>query len=176
MSDQPVEAAGERRPSPFADLISAVAWLAVAVAIVVLSWRMDRLAHLQISIYAAPGFVPGVLGAALALMAAVLFVRTIRQGALADARWPALGLRPHWRLLVVLGLSLAFAAGVVGSGVPFWLAAALYTAAFVFVFRIADGGGGEAMMRAAAVAVVHGAVSGVIIHYVFQELFLVRLP
>jgi hypothetical protein len=175
MSDQPVEAAGERRPSPFADLISAGAWLAVAVAIVVLSWRMDRLAHLQISIYATPGFVPAVLGAALALMAIVLFVRAVRQGAFATARWPALKLRQHWRLMVALGLSLAFAAGVVGSGVPFWLAAALYTAAFVFVFRIADGGR-EATVRTAAVAVVYGAVSGVVVHYVFQELFLVRLP
>jgi hypothetical protein len=175
MIEQQVEATGERRPSPRADLISAVVWLAVAVTIVFLSWRMDRLAHLQISIYAAPGFVPAVLGAALALMAVVLFVRAVRQGALTNAQWPALKLRPHWRLAVVLGLSLAFGAGVVGSGVPFWLAAALYTAAFVFVFRVADGGS-ESMARAAAVAIIHGAISGVLIHFVFQELFLVRLP
>jgi hypothetical protein len=175
MSDQQVEATGERRPSPFADLISAIVWLAVAVAIIGLSWRMDRLAHLQISIYATPGFVPAVLGAALALMAVVLFVRALRQGAFANSRWPALEVRRHWRLMVALGLSLAFAAGVVGSGVPFWLAAAIYTAAFVFIFRTADGGR-ETTLRTAAIAVGYGAVSGVVIHYVFQEFFLVRLP
>jgi hypothetical protein len=176
MSDHRVEATGERRPSPFADLISAIVWLAVAAAIIGLSWRMDRLAHLQIRIYATPGFVPAVLGAALALMAMVLFGRAVRRGALANARWRELKLRRHRRLMLALGLSLAFAAGVVGSGVPFWLAAALYTAAFVFVFRIADGGGNETVMRTAAVAIVYGAVSGMVIHYVFQELFLVRLP
>lgn len=164
------------KPSPFADLVSALIWLALAVVIVVLSWRMDRLAHLQVSIYSAPGLVPGLLGAALALMALVLMGRALRGGALAAVALPSVRLGDHWRLLVALGLSLALALGLVGSGLPFWLAAAFYVAIFVLIFRIADDETDRPVWRAAAVAVAYGAVMGVAIHYVFQDLFLVRLP
>jgi hypothetical protein len=163
-------------PSPFADLISAVAWFALAAAIIGLSWRMDRLPHLQASIYSAPGLVPGLLGAALAIMAVILFARALRAGALSQERRPRIRIEDHWRLVVVFVLSLAFAIGILGSGAPFWLAAALYVAVFVLAFRRADAEERRPIWRTGLFSVAYGAVAGIVVHYVFQELFLVRLP
>jgi hypothetical protein len=65
---------------------------------------------------------------------------------------------------------------VVGSGVPFWLAAALFTAVFVFIFQFEDRRAAGALPRGALFAAIYGLICGVAIQYVFQELFLVRLP
>ena len=166
----------DRKPSPFADLISGGIWLALAIGIMILSWTMDRLVHLQASIYTAPGLVPGLLGLALAIMGALLILRSIRAGAFAQAKLPRFGFREHWRVLTALGLCLTFALGLVGSGLPFWLAAAIFIAVFVFVYQFEERSDAGTLARGAAFAVVFGLICGGSIHYVFQDLFLVRLP
>jgi hypothetical protein len=85
-------------------------------------------------------------------------------------------LRAHWRLLTALGLCLAFALGLLGSGLPFWLAATIFIAVFVFVFQYEERRSAGTLLRGAIFAILFGAVSAFAIHYVFQELFLVRLP
>jgi hypothetical protein len=166
----------DNKPSPFADLISGGVWLALAIAIMVVSWKMDRLAHLQVTIYTAPGLVPGLLGLAIAIMGVLLILRSVRAGAIAQIHRPAFSPRENWRLLVALALCLAFALGLLGSGLPFWLATAIFIAAFVFVFQFEDRKAAGTLLRGAAFAAVFGLICGGAIHYVFQELFLVRLP
>jgi hypothetical protein len=166
----------DEKPTPFADLISGLFWLALAIAIVIGSWQMDRLAHLKVSIYTVPGLVPGILGIAIGLFALALVIRALRAGALADARLPAIHLADHWRLITALVLCLVLAAGIVGSGLPFWIGAAAFIAVAVFVFQYPERRQAGTVARGAAIAVVHGVISGFAIHYVFQELFLVRLP
>ena len=164
------------KPSPFADLISGGVWLALAVGIMVISWKMDRLTHLQATIYTAPGLVPGLLGLAIAIMGALLILRSVRAGALAQAQFPAFSPREHWRLLTALVLCLAFALGLLGSGLPFWLAAAIFIAVFVFVFQFEDRKATGTLVTGAAFAAVFGLICGGVVHYTFQDLFLVRLP
>ena len=166
----------ERKPSPFADLISGVVWLGLASGIVIGSLKMDRLAHLQATIYTAPGLVPGLLGLAIAIMGLLLILRSVRAGALAQASLPGFSPREHWRLLTALALCLAFPLGLLGSGLPFWLAAAIFITTFVFVFQFAERKAAGTLLRGAAFAVIFGLMCGGAIHYVFQELFLVRLP
>jgi hypothetical protein len=166
----------DQKPSPFADLISGGLWLALAIGIVILSWQMDRLTHLQASVYTAPGIVPGLLGLALAIMGALLILRSVRAGAIAQARIPHFSVREHWRILTALALCLIFALGLVGSGLPFWLAAAIFIATFVFVFQFEDRKAAGTLVRGAAFASVFGLICGGSIYYVFQDLFLVRLP
>lgn len=163
-------------PKPFADFLSGIVWLLLAIGIIVMSWRMDRLAHLQVSIYSAPGLLTGVLGIAIAIMGAVLILRAVRAGALQQAELPRFSLRAQWRLFTGAALCLIFAGGVVGSGVPFWLAAALFIAIFVFVFQFEDRRHNGTLPRGALFAAVYGLICGFAIQYVFQELFLVRLP
>jgi hypothetical protein len=166
----------DERPSPLADLVTGAVWLAVALAIVVGAWRMDRLEHLAATIYTAPGLVPGLLGAAIALMAVILMVRAVRGGALAGARWPRIRLSDHWRLLMALSLSLGFAIGLLGRGLPFWAAAAIYVGLMVFIFQYGDRRQAGRPMRGAAFAVVFAVISSLIVHFGFQDVFLVRLP
>lgn len=166
----------DKKPSPFVDLMSGGVWLALAIAIVVISWKMDRLAHLQASIYTAPALVPGLLGIAIAIMGVLLILRSVRAGALSQPHLAIGNIRDHWRVLTALALCFVFAIGLIGSGMPFWLAAALFIAAFVFVFQFEDRKAAGTLLRGAGLAVVFGLVCGGAIHYVFQELFLVRLP
>lgn len=164
------------KPTPFADLLFGLFWLGLAVAIMIGSWTMDRLEHLKVSLYTAPGVVPGLLGLALAVMAILMILRSIRAGALQNARLPEPGLQSHWRILTALAFCLSFAIAAVGSGLPFWAAAAAFIAVFVFVFRFEELRNEGRLLRGGIVAIAFGLMSGAAIHYVFQDLFLVRLP
>lgn len=175
MSDDSA-AMSDDAPKPFADFLSGIVWLLLAIGIVVVSWQMDRLEHLKVSVYSAPGLLTGILGIALGIMGAILVLRSVRAGALQQAALPRFSPREQWRLLLGSALCLIFAGGVVGSGVPFWLAAGLFIAVFVFVFQFEDRRAKGTLPRGALFAVAYGLVCGAAIHYVFQELFLVRLP
>jgi len=166
----------DEKPSPFADLLTGAAWLVLAAAIVIASWMMDRLPHLGATLYTLPGLVPGLLGAAIGLMAVLLMGRAFRAGALAQAHWPDIPIGDHWRLIATLVLGLTFAIGLVGHGLPFWLAAAIFVAMFVIVFQFNDRRAKGSLARGAVFAVFFGAIAGLIIHYGFQDVFLVRVP
>jgi hypothetical protein len=164
------------KPSPFADLLTGFAWLALAAAIVIASWRMDRLPHLGATLYQLPGLVPGLLGSAIGFMSLLLIARALRGGALAHAQLPTIDLADHWRLMATLALGLIFALALVGHGLPFWLAAAVFVAAFVIVFQFSERRARGALVRGIAFAVFYGVAAGLIIHYGFQDVFLVRVP
>lgn len=175
MPAQPA-AAEETSVSPRADFWSAWVWILLGVAILVISLKMDRLERFQASIYTAPGLVPGLLGIAIAVMGAILLLRAVRGGALQKQSRVPLVLRDHWRLIFSLGLSLLYALVIVASALPFWLVTAVYVAIFVFVFQYAERRAKGQLPRGIAVAIVHGLLAGWLIQYVFEELFLVRLP
>lgn len=181
MSDDPnlphAAAVGDDdRPSAIADLLAGAVWFVVAIAIAIAAWRMDRLEHLQVSIYSAPGLVPGILGLSIAFMALLLMVRAIRGGAFRQLGLPRLRLADHWRLGLTLFLCLVFSVGLIGRGLPFWLAAAIFVSTFIFVFQFEDRRDDGTLLRGGAIAIANGLISGLAIHYLFQDLFLVRLP
>ncbi|MFO1362311.1 MAG: tripartite tricarboxylate transporter TctB family protein [Burkholderiales bacterium] len=170
----------EPGPTPRADLFWALAWIAVGAAMFAGGFTMDRLERQHINPYTAPGLVPALLGIGIAVLGAILLVRSVRRGALAAAdggRAAADG----GRLALALGLCLAYAGGLVGRTlfgwhVPFWLATALFVFASIVAFewrdRRARGELGRGIAVAAACAL--GTAAGVTL--VFQEVFLVRLP
>lgn len=131
------------------------------------SWRMPRLENLGIEPMSAPGLTPGVLGLILAGLGALLFLRSLR---LAGAA-PRVA-EGDWRgLLAALALTLIYALGLVGS-LSFWLATALFVAAFAMVFSVKRVG----VLKAAAAALPLGLVAGVSVALLFERVFLVRLP
>jgi hypothetical protein len=166
----------DEKPSPFADLLAGTVWLAVSVGIVVGAWNMDRLERLSGSLYTAPGLVPGMLGLCIGLMSLILIGRSLRAGALAQAEFPSIDLSDHWRLIAALVLGLGFSIGLVGRGMPFWLVSSIYIALTVFVFQYPERRRDGQLVRGAAIAIVYGVIAGLAIHYLFQDLFLVRLP
>lgn len=177
MDQNPASSAeAEASVSPRADFWSSFVWIALGLAITVVSLNMDRLERFQASIYTAPGLVPGLLGIAIAFMGAILLLRAVRGGALQKQPAFRVALRDHWRLIFSLGLSLLYALVIVASALPFWLVTAIYVAAFVVVFQYEERRAKGQVPRGLAVAAVHGLLAGLLIQYVFEELFLVRLP
>lgn len=167
--------------SPRADFISALVWMAFGLTVVIMSWRMDRLESQGATAYTAPGLVPGILGAIMLLLGLLLAGRAARSGGhrLLSIAWRiptgtrAVIARVGW----VLGLSLAYAAGLVGhGGIPFWLATFVFVSLFILLFdwRVRSDKG--EIRKGIILALVYGAGTALLVTYVFQELFLVRLP
>jgi hypothetical protein len=173
-----MESAPAGEASPRADLVSALVWIAFGAAVAVGAWRMDRLENLHINKYEVPGLVPGLLGAAIALLGALLALRAIRQGALQPVGAPAPGRGPaRLYMAAVLGAMLAYALVLVGHGVPFWLATLLFVAAFIFFFdRQRQHALGRGTARQLLLALVYGAGTSAVVSLAFQEVFYVRLP
>lgn len=161
------------------DLMASLGWSAMGAAILIGSIRMDRLEEQDVNPYTIPGLLPGLLGIAMIILAALLAIRSIRQGALsgqpAGAPREALVSR---HLLLVLGLCLTFGVGLVGRGLPFWLAAgAFVTVAILSLQRPQRKAAGQRLsVRQLVQALVIGFAAGGAITLVFQEIFLVRLP
>jgi hypothetical protein len=156
----------EKASSPRADLVWAVLWLAASAAILVASWTMDRLERLGAQLYSAPGLVPGLLGGVLFVLSSALAVRALRQRALRP------GFSPGWKgwqgTALVLALCLGYAVGLIGR-VPFWLATFVFVTAFIAIFEYPD-------RRRTAFAPVYGAATSLIVTWMFEGVFLVRLP
>jgi hypothetical protein len=165
----------DERPSARADLVSSSIWIVIGAAIAVGSWRMDRLESMGVQPFAAPGLVPGILGLCIAATGLIIAVRSARAVARGDRHQQAesVGLG---RAVLTLMLCLGFAAGLVGHGLPFWAAAAVYLFLHVFLLqydeRRAQGTVRQGVMLAAGVAIGVSAF----VTIVFQYVFLVRLP
>ncbi|MEO8526305.1 MAG: tripartite tricarboxylate transporter TctB family protein [Caldimonas sp.] len=169
----------ERRAGAAGDLRDAIGWLVLGVAVLVGSIRMDRLESQNINPYTVPGLLPGLLGLVMILLGALMALRSWGRGARLDAgpRFAVDGTSMR-RLGLVLALILVYTVVLLGRGLPFWIGSALYVAASIVLLQAPQRAlagrrlGGRDLVFAAAV----GIGSGVVITYVFQELFLVRLP
>jgi hypothetical protein len=191
-AENPHEAAG----TPRADLIGGLLWLALGIVITVMSWRMDRLQAQHVNPYTVPGLVPGLLGLAMLLLGTLMAVRGWRAGARltvptmvseTSARAQHIEQTPEQaqahrairlRIATVLGLCLLFGGGLVGHGLPFWAAAALFVTAAVLILQGASrkAAGVGLSLRTVLIAAVIGLGAGGLVTLVFQEFFLVRLP
>jgi len=157
------------RPGP--DRLFGAGWFAFGAAVLVASWRMDRLEGLHINPWSVPGLLPGLLGALMMLFGAALFLR----GPGANGGTKPSGAGRTWLALV---FCVGFAAGLLGHGLPFWLTAAGFMFVAILSFRWLDreadptGSLGRLALESAAIAIT----ASVAISLLFQEVFLVRLP
>ncbi|MBP8298711.1 MAG: tripartite tricarboxylate transporter TctB family protein [Burkholderiales bacterium] len=167
--------------SPRADFISAFFWIAFGLAVAIASWRMDRLESQGATPYTAPGLVPGILGTILILLGVLLAVRAARAGGhrlgatpwLPSASGRAAMARAGW----VLVMGLVYAAGMVGhAGIPFWLATFVFVTLFILLFDLRARAAKDETVKGIVLAIAVGAGTAFLVSYVFQELFLVRLP
>ncbi len=171
----------DKTVSPQADFIAAWLWVAFGLAVVIAAWRMDRLEGQGATLYTAPGLVPGVLGAVILVFGLLLALRASRAGGhrLGAVRWlPSRASRAVFlRVGALLVLGLGYSVGLVGNGgIPFWLATFVFVTLFVLAFdwkRRVEAG---QTLKGIALAVAVGAGTAFLVSYVFQEVFLVRLP
>ena len=162
----------EARPSARADLYGGAFWIALGAIITIASWRMDRLERLGVSFFTAPGLLPGILGAIMVVCGVILALRSLPD-ALGEKQRPPLLLNRDTlqRVGLTLLLCLGFAIGLVGHGVPFWLAATIYLFAQIALLEYPERGR-RAFLRAALIAPLAAGT----IALLFQNVFLVRLP
>ncbi len=170
-------AVGQEEVAPRrSDLAEGSGWLTLGALILIGSLTMDRLQSQGVEPYAAPGLLPGLLGIVIILFGGLLTLRGwwSRGDRTALVRGKPAGSR---RLAVVLGLCIIFGVGLVGQGLPFWAASALFVATATFVLQNAEQPAAERRLsRRIAFALVIGLGAGVGVTLVFQDLFLVRLP
>src|SRR5690349_24593772 len=109
-----------------AELVQACGWGLLGLLVLIGSIRMDRLESQHINPYTVPGLLPGLLGLAMLFLAALLGWRAIGAGALtpAAAVHRRIDRATATRIALVLAICVAFGVGLVGHGLPFWLAAA----------------------------------------------------
>lgn len=171
---------GEAQIHPRSDLKDGLGWMALGVAILVGSLRMDRLEQQHINPYTVPGLLPGLLGVMMILLGGILTLRSWRRGALRSALpEPTADLREERRRVwVVIALCMGYAVVLVGHGLPFWLVSAIYVTGSILVMQrlSRDEDERRVSVRGFVKALVIGLGSGVITSVVFQELFLVRMP
>ena len=162
---------------PRVDLSCALAWMVFGGAVAVGSWRMDRLEHLHINKYEVPGLVPGILGTAVLVLGLALALRAIARGAFATQAPSAQGESQFRTMALVFALTLFYALGLVGTGLPFWLATFAFVSVFIFLFdRERQAGLGRSVPKQAVLAMVYGAATSGVVSLSFEFIFLVRLP
>lgn len=152
-----------------AELGFGLAWAAFGATVLAASWRMDRLESLNINPWSAPGLMPGVLGALMTLFGAALAVRAFGTAgeAVAIGSWRRVGL--------ALFLCVGYAGGLLGRTLPFWLTSAVFLFVTIVTFRLLDDRDVPlARVVASSTAIALGAA--LVISYVFETVFLVRLP
>jgi len=163
-----------------ADFLFSLVLIALGLAAAVESWRMPRFENLGIDPMTAPGLTPGLLGLVLALLGFLLLHRAIAAGGwrrlapgtaeeVADRRG-AMG-----RVGLSLVLTLGYAGGLVGR-VPFWLATAIFVFLFVAAFEWRRGEALPQRLRRLAMAAILAGLAAAAVTYLFEEIFLVRLP
>jgi hypothetical protein len=163
-----------------AELRQAVGWAGLGAAILIASLRMDRLESQSINPYTVPGLLPALLGLVMLLLASLLALRSWRRGAFAadDSNAPRFDAALARRVALVLALCLTFGVALVGHGLPFWLAAALFVSVAIMSLQqpLRRATGRTLGLRDVATAIAIGLGAGVAITLVFQQIFLVRLP
>jgi putative tricarboxylic transport membrane protein len=178
MADEPLPLLPhEERLAPRTDLWVAAAFLAFSAAILTLAFRMPTYTDQGGQIYTAPALVPSFYGVVIGLLSLWLAVRAIRAGALEPAgtgeRRETGNSNARFALAAVLGA--VFIVGLIGR-MPFWLAAAIFVAAFVVAFEWRRGLDSRTRARRLGAALLIGLATGILVTLVFERVFLVRLP
>lgn len=167
-------------PSARGDFITAAILLAFGLAIIAEALRMPSFEAATGSAFTAPGIVPGFHGTVIALLSVALAARSIYRGAFRPGGGkpegyeglPGISLK---RLFIAAGLGILYAVVLVG-WLPFWLASAVFIAAFTIIFEWDAAAPTALRLRRAVTACLLGLAVGAAVFLLFQELFLVRLP
>jgi Tripartite tricarboxylate transporter TctB family len=160
------------------DRIAGVIWFVFGAAVFYGSWTMDRLASQNINPLTVPGLLPGLLGMGMMVMALVLMSRR-RIGRAVSIVGVAPDDEPNtdWkRLLASWALCVAFAGSLLGRGLPFWLLAASFVFVHILVLEDRHRIEGRSFLRRLIEAALIAAATSAFVTYLFQNLFLIRLP
>ena len=155
-----------------ADLWSGLFWIVLGAAITVHSAGMPVPRNLGATTMTGPGFLPMLLGGALALMGLTLAVRALRAPR-TDAPETAEPVS-NGRAFLALVLMVAYAAAL-ATRQPFVPSTVLFVTVFVTLFNWQGQDPGR-RIRTVLGALAMAAACAFAIEFVFEQLFFVRLP
>ncbi len=164
------------------ELQNAGVFALVGTAILVASWRMDRLADRGIEPWSVPGLTPGVVGLLMVVLSLVLALRSRAGGgdsdaeaqAEASAEAPSPG---SWRrTALALLLCVLFAGVTLGHGLPFVAEGAAFIFVFTTVFSWPDWRAAQRVGRGLLQTLIVAVLAAGAISWLFESVFLVRLP
>jgi len=154
------------------DLLGGAGWIAFGLLVGAESLRMERFTQMGATLYTMPGFMPGLISATLVLLGAVLCLRGWRRRAVeqatADDAPPRL---LNARAALTLMLALAYAVGLIGRA-HFVLVTTFFVTVFVWLFAPPQ----TSPTRRAITALVAGLGAAFAVFFLFEDVFLVRLP
>jgi len=163
-----------------ADYLTGLALILLSIYVLVESWRMPRLEHLQVHPLSIPGIVPAFLAVVLLIFGLILVARSVKAG----------GHRLGWtrentkkifsepgiqRLQLTAVLTIGYAGILVGR-IPYWLATAVFIFVFILVFEWRSGMPAKERSRIGVVAAILAVIVTTAVSYTFERLFLVTLP
>ncbi|MDF1586118.1 tripartite tricarboxylate transporter TctB family protein [Marinimicrococcus flavescens] len=172
-----------QEPSPTsvsarADLFTALVLLALSAGVILESLGMPRYEERAVNPFSVPGLVPGVLGLALLVLAGLLLLRSLaalRSGAGRGAGPGLLGVAGGLDAALLGLLTLGYGGLLVGR-LPFRLATFLFVFLFIVLFERDLPATPRQRAGRALFAFVQAAVVALGVAYVFEDVFLVRLP
>lgn len=160
-----------------ADFLTALVLIGLGVVMFYLSITMDRLEARRINPLTIPGLVPMALSVALVLCGSLLAWRSWHLAG--PGGWGGLGEAltsdAARRVWAILGLTFFYTLVLVG-WLPFWAASALFIFAFIALFELYFASPRKPLVPSLVWALGVALVGGIAIHYVFERIFLVRLP
>ncbi len=135
---------------------------------------MDRLHDRGINPWSAPGLTPGVVGALMIVLALVLALQS-RRAAVEPADTPP---RPGsvWRTLLAIVLCVGFAGLALGHGLPFVVEGAVFIFVFTTLFSLPQWRASGHLLRGLMQTLVIAMGASLFISWLFESVFLVRLP
>ena len=157
------------------DLLGAGVFAAAGTAILVASLRMDRLADRGIEGWSAPGLTPGVVGTLMIVLSLVLGLQAWRAPAQAAQDEPPVPGAMRRTGLALL-LCVVFAGITLGHGTPFVIEGAVFIFAFTTLFSGAEWRADGRVMRGLALTLAVAVCASAFIAWLFESVFLVRLP
>jgi putative tricarboxylic transport membrane protein len=162
-----------------ADFVSSIILTLFGIGIMVESWRLPRLENLNINPYTVPGIVPGFLGLFLAVGGLAILIRSIRRGGwrlgvsgASIMQWLASPMVMRTAITVVITMAYAI---LLFPNIPFWIATPIFIFVFVVTTEAMKYGGLPDRIKLLT-ALLLAVAAGLIINFVFQDLFFVRLP
>ena len=161
------------------ELLSAAFWALFGGAVLVASWRMDRLDDRGINPLSAPGLTPGLIGALMLVLAAVLAWQALRRHDAAPAHTddaPVESAHALRRTLLAGVLCVLFAGVSLGHGLPFAAEAAAFVFVFTSVFSWPTWRAEQRIVRGLVQTLIVAVLAALAISWLFESVFLVRLP
>jgi len=171
--------------SPRGEWLGVAFWAGLGTSLFVAGWRMDRLSHQGIAPWSAPGLLPAVVGALMVAFALVLAVQAWRDAQRAQGHAHGPGVveasppaeSTSWRgSALATVLCVLFAGASLGRGWPFQVEAAGFILVFTTLFRWREWRAEGRVARGLAQTAVIAVVASMAISWLFESVFLVRLP